>query len=55
MLGEAERYLNHFSYLIALVFADYVFIDKGIAWYWIAILWWILYFRWATGKLWWCH
>ena len=43
ILGEAERYLNHFAFLIVLVFTEWAFAGGGLIWFWLALAWGALY------------
>lgn len=43
ILGEAERYFNHFTFLILLVFTEWSFGIGEASWYWFAIIWGCLY------------
>lgn len=43
ILGEAERYLNHFAFLIVLVFTEWAFASGGLIWFWLALAWGVLY------------
>lgn len=43
ILGEAERYLNHFAFLIILVFTEWAFAGGGLIWFWLVIAWGVLY------------
>ena len=42
-LGEGERYLNHFAFLIILVFAEWALTGGETIWYWLAVSWGIAY------------